>query len=93
MSKSKKSISEKVVKELPELISEVGSMSAEECKTKLAALAQESAEIERAMEGDEALQRAKADAAEYAAPYKESLKLARLRIRYICSVLEERGKG
>lgn len=91
MARQKKSVQEKVQTEFPEFATEVAGQSSDQLNNRLATLAKYLEESETAMENDTALEDAKANASELAAPYKDVKKAIRLKTKYVISLLNEKG--
>jgi len=91
MAKPKKSIQQKVQEEMPEFASEVAGLSVSDLNNRLAQLAKDSEVNEQAQEDDEGLEKARAEAAEMASPYKDAKKAIRLRSRYVIGLIKEKG--
>lgn len=92
MGRPKQNIMEKVQKELPEFASNADSMTAEQINAKLADLAKGVEDVEIAKESDMDLEKAREHASQLAAPYRESLKVIKLKSRYLIKVLQSRGQ-
>jgi len=91
MARSKKSNREQVQENYPEFATEVEGLSADQLNNKLATLAKYAEETETAKEDDEALEQAKAEAAELAAPYRDAKKAIRAKSKYVIALLKEKG--
>jgi hypothetical protein len=91
MARSKKTIQELVQGEYPEFANEVAGLSADQLNNRLATLAKNLEESETAKEDDEALEQAKAEASELAAPYRDAKKALRAKSKYVISLLKEKG--
>lgn len=91
MARAKKSLQEKVQEDMPEFAAEVASLSVQDLNNRLATLAKGSEENEQAQEDDEDLEKARAEASELAAPYRDAKKAIRLRSRYVISLIREKG--
>lgn len=82
---------QKIEKELPEFVNEVGGLSVDELNSRLAQLAKDYEAIEAAKEADEALEDARAAASELAAPYRDGKKAVRMKSGYIVALIKEKG--
>lgn len=91
MAKSKLTLFQKLTKENPEFVAEVGGLSVEQLNARLAQLAKDGEAVEDAKEADEALEVAKAEASDLAAPYRDAKKAIRLKGRYVISLIREKG--
>ena len=91
MARTKKSVQEKVQEEMPEFASEVAGLSVAELNNRLAKLAKDSETNEQAQEDDEDLEKARGEASELAAPYRDAKKAIRLRSRYVIGLIKEKG--
>lgn len=91
MARPKKSVQEKVQEDMPEFASEVAGLSVGDLNNRLAKLAKDSEANEQAQEDDEGLEKARAEASELAAPYRDAKKAIRLRSRYIIALINEKG--
>jgi hypothetical protein len=91
MPKPKKSIQERVQKELPEFVEVVAGLSVAELEQRLATEAKNAERIEEQKENDEGLEEAKAQVAELSAPYRDAKKVVRLKSRYLISLIKEKG--
>jgi hypothetical protein len=91
MAKPKKSIQERVQKEIPEFAEVVAGLSVAELEQRLASEAKNAERIEEAKENDQALEEAKNQVAEYSAPYRDAKKVVRLKSRYLISLIKEKG--
>ena len=80
-----------VQKEMPEFANEVEKLDTAELNNRLAQLAKDGAEVEAAKEADEPLQTARAQAKEFAAPYREAKKAIKMKSNYIIDLLKGRG--
>lgn len=84
-------VTDKVVKELPEFVEEVASLSVEQLNDRLAQFAKDSEAVDDAKEADEALAEAREVAAQLAAPYADSKKVLKLKTRYIIGLIKDKG--
>ena len=91
MARAKKSLQEKVQEDMPEFAAEVAGLSVQDLNNRLATLAKGAEENEQAQEDDEDLEKARAEASELAAPYRDAKKALRLRSRYVISLIREKG--
>jgi hypothetical protein len=91
MARPKRSIQERVQKELPEFAEVVAGLSVAELEQRLATEAKNSERIEESKENDQALEDAKAQVAELGAPYRDAKKVVRLKSRYLISLIKEKG--
>lgn len=89
--KPKKSLSEKVHKEMPEFADAVAGLSVEELDARLAQIAKDIEAVQESKEADEKLEQARAVAAEAAAPYSDSKKALKLKTSYIIGLIKEKG--
>lgn len=91
MGRPKKSLQEKVQEEMPEFANEVAGLSVDQLNVRLANLAKDAEKNEEAQEDDEDLEKARGEAAELSAPYRDAKKAIRLRSRYVISLIKEKG--
>lgn len=91
MARAKKSLQEKVQEDMPEFAAEVAGLAVQDLNNRLATLAKGAEENEQAQEDDEDLEKARSEASELAAPYRDAKKAIRLRSRYIISLIREKG--
>ncbi len=91
MSRTKKSVVQKVQEEMPEFAAEVNTLSIDQINARLAQCAKDSEAIQKAKEEDEDLKAARDEANSMAAGYTDSQKIVRLRAKYLIHVLGERG--
>lgn len=89
--KSKKSVQDTVREEMPEFVDEVASLTADQLNSRLAQLAKDTESLLDAKEADEGLNEARETASQLAAPYKDGVKMIRLKTRYLLSLLKERS--
>jgi len=89
--RQKKTVSERVQKELPEFADTVAGLSVDELHGRLAELAKASEAVEEQKEQDEALETAKETQKELMSPYRDAKKAIRLKSRYIISLIKEKG--
>lgn len=82
--------SSKCQKEYPDFASEVESLKPDELKARVVQLQQALQESELALEADEALQHARDEAREFAAPYLDVRKAVKLKTAYILGLLNEK---
>lgn len=91
MNKPKPSIQQKVQKDFPEFADEVAGLSVEQLDARISETAKAAEEIQTSKESDEGLEEAKASVSELNAPYKEALKVTRLKIKYLIALIKEKG--
>jgi hypothetical protein len=91
MKKPKKSVEEKIRKEMPDFVEAVVGLSVDELNTRVLNLAKELEAIDAAKEQDLELERAQELVNEYSGPYREGKRVAKLRIKYLISLIEEKG--
>jgi hypothetical protein len=84
-------LEEKIQEEMPEFAGEVAACSVDQLNARLAQLAKDAEVNEQAKEDDEDLEKAKAEASELGAPYRDAKKAIRLRSRYIIKLIGEKG--
>lgn len=89
--KNKKSVEEKIRKEQPDFVEAVVGLSVDDLNTRVLNLAKELESIDAAKEDDLELERAQELVKEYLGPYREGKRVARLRIKYLISLIEEKG--
>lgn len=83
---------EKFEKEYPEFVSEAQSLDDSQLDARLAQLAKDGAAVDEAKEADEGLTQAREALSQLSAPYRDSKKAIKLKVKYIISILEARGK-
>lgn len=91
MSRPKQSVQDKVAKDLPEFADAVVGLSVDELNARLSQCAKDAETIRDQKEEDEELEQARAQVAEFAGPYNEGLRITRLKIRYLISLINEKG--
>ena len=89
--KPKKNIEEVMVKENPEFVSEVASLSTEELDARIAQLAKDLEAVDEAKEADEALKDLRDQVSIASAPYNESKKALKLKTKYLIQLMKSRG--
>jgi hypothetical protein len=89
--KTKKTLQQKIREEHPEFAEAVQSLSVGELDQRLAELAKQNEQVAEAKDADEDLAEARERASQMAAPYSESIKLIRLKSKYIISLIKERS--
>lgn len=82
---------QKIEKEMPEFVSEVGGLSIENLNARLVELAKAYESTMKSQEEDEELETAKMAARELAAPYRDAKKAIRMKTSYIVELIEEKG--
>jgi hypothetical protein len=75
----------------PTFLEEVAGLSGKQLEDRLLGLAKGRQEILASQEQDETLQQAKDTVKELAAPYRESLSLTDLKMRYVAELIKEKG--
>lgn len=93
MSKSQKTIEQKVQEEFPDFAIECQRLNVDGLNTKLIQYAKYAEEIEDFRQKDEKLAQAKELVKELAAPHNENRKFNRMKMRYIVSMIREKGGG
>lgn len=91
MSKSKKSLEQVIREEYPEFAEAIDAATAADMDNRLAELAKNHEQVVEAKDADDGLAAAREEANNLAAPYNDSLKLIRLKSRYIIKILKERA--
>lgn len=76
-----------------EFLDNAVNFTVDEVKAEIVRLAAYTEETRKAKEADEKLAEAKAVATELGAPYKETLGILKLKTRYLCQMLEDKGKA
>ncbi len=89
--KNKKSVAEKITKELPDFVNEVVGLSVEDLNSRVLGLAKGIQGIEDSKEEDEELESAKALVSELSGPYTEGRRVAKLKTKYLISLIKEKG--
>jgi hypothetical protein len=90
--KEQQNLTTKIQKQMPEFFDEVASLDSDALEHRVVQLAKDLGDVEKAKEGDEALEQARETAKELNAPYNESRKAIRLKTSYLIQLLEEKGK-
>lgn len=91
MAREKKSLLEKIQDEYPEFTSEVDGLNVQELKNRIANYAKALQESEESRDADEDLKRAKEEAKELGAPYRDIRKAVKLKTRYLISLIVDKG--
>jgi len=78
-------------KDNPEFISEVEKLDVMALEKRLSDLAKDAEEVEDAKDADEALEQARAQAIELAAPYRDAKKAIRMKMRYVINLIKDKG--
>jgi hypothetical protein len=91
MAKGKKTLAEKVQKEMPEFAGTVDGLSVDELEKRISTYAKEGESVETAKENDEGLQAAKEQVKEFNAPYSDAKKAIRMKIKYLIQLVGEKG--
>lgn len=91
MSKPKKDIRTTVQKLFPEFPEVVDALSVDELERRLSGYAKEQVSVEDAKEADEALASAQDTVKEYKAPYSDAKKAIGLKMKYLVSLIGEKG--
>jgi len=91
MAKNEMKLETKVEKEYPDFAHEVARMDVDGLNQRLLGYTKSSEEVEQAKENDEGLERAKEQVKELSAPYRETKKALRLKMRYIMNRIKEMG--
>lgn len=91
MPRPKKSVQEKVQKKYPEFVSAVDGLSVADLESKLAMYAKESENVDQAQENDEEIEKTNALLSELKGPYLDARKAIKLKMRYVISLIKEKG--
>lgn len=91
MKKEKKTIQEIVQKKYPEFTPGVDGLSVSELETKLSTYAKEQEKVQAAKESDEELEEARSKVTSLAGPYKDANAAIRLKMKYIISLIGDKG--
>lgn len=91
MAKQKRPNSEVVEKAYPDFVPTVAGLSIDELEKRLVGYAKHAEDVEDAKENDKGLEEAKAQVAEFGAPYRDAKKEIRLKSRYIMNLIKEKG--
>lgn len=75
----------------PTFLEEIAGLGAQQLEARLLGLAKGRQEILASQEQDEDLQQAKDAVKELAAPYRDSLSLTDLKMRYVAELIKEKG--
>jgi hypothetical protein len=89
--KQEKTVFEKMTKENPEFVDACASLSPAQLDERLAQLAKDSQAIQDAKEADEELAGLKEQVSLAAAPYREAKNAISLKVKYVISLLKEKG--
>lgn len=84
-----KTVEEKLFDLAPEFVREVRTLQPSDIDGRLATLAKNAEEVEQAMEADDKLNLARAQASEFAAPYRDAKKLLKLKTKFLVQLLQE----
>lgn len=91
MARAKKSNKEKVQKDYPEFVEEVQGLQVAELEKKIATYAKEQEKAVKFKEEDEELKRVSELKAELEGPHKDIAKALKLKIRFLCELVKEKG--
>lgn len=91
MSKSKKSLDQVIREEHLEFAEAIDAASVADMDNRLAELAKNHEQVLEAKDADDGLAAAREEANNLAAPYNDSLKLIRLKSKYIVKIQKERS--
>lgn len=87
-----KDLRKTIAEEFPEFHAEVSSLSADQLDSRLAQLAKDESEVNKAKEEDEQLHTAREQLKEFSAPYREAKKAIKSKVAFIIELLKDRGQ-
>lgn len=82
---------EKTQKDYPEFVAEVETLDVKQLKERIVGMQQALEESEAHKEANDSLKRARAEATELAAPYRDVKKAVKAKTKYILDLLAEKG--
>lgn len=91
MKKEKLTFEQKVQKDMPEFTGVVDGLSVDQLEKRLSDIAKATEILEQKKEQDEELAKAKANAAELGAVYRDGKSANRVKTRYIVGLIKEKG--
>lgn len=91
--RTKKTLEETVKQELPEFYEEVQTLNDAQVRDRLAKNVKDREDILEAKADDEDFAAARREASALGQPYRDGLKLNRMRARYMLKILKDRGQS